>query len=312
MGYSNCAAGFECVNRVCKQICDHQGGAPKCDGQHACSRYSGLFESGNMTVAGVCDPKCDPLTQALMVGTNTAACGSQAPDAPTNGCYTFDLVDFTCAGIPMQARALTDRMKAFGPASGGAYVNGCAAGYMPFFRQETGSTTTTCTGMCAPKKTDNSAANMGNAKGDPTVPAKLSTSAAPAAGDGVCAVGKKGSELQEDCHFLWMYNNDGNQYLPSPYNDTLGVCFGFTHYTYDDDMNPNTPNRPYPGCATLPPKGTANPGPDGTADEWPCYSSVDAAAFVGGKAAKRVNPVVKEFRVGAQPGRGLRHLIRQR
>ena len=310
MGYSNCAAGFECVNAVCKQICDHQGGTPKCDAQHACSRYDGLFESGDMTVAGVCDPKCDPLTQALLAGSNTEACGSPMAASPTNGCYTFDLVDFTCAGIPTQARGLIDRMKAFGPASGGAYVNGCAAGYLPFFREQTGSTTTICAGLCAPTKTDT--ANATNFRGDPTVPAKLHTAAAPAAGDGVCAVGKKGSEANENCHYLWMYNNDGMNYLPGPYNDTLGVCFGFTHYKYDATADGGSAMQDYPACQNLPPKGGTPSVPYGTADEWPCYSSTDAAAFVGGKSTRKVNPVVKEFRVGSRPGAGLRHLVRQR
>ena len=94
-GYSNCVKGTECVAGTCKQICDHQGGAPMCDANHACSQYEGLFESGDVTVAGVCDPKCDPLTQALLVGTTTAACGSPNPAMPNAGCFTFDGVDYT-------------------------------------------------------------------------------------------------------------------------------------------------------------------------------------------------------------------------
>lgn len=310
-GYSNCAKGFECVSSVCKQICDPQGGTPKCDGQHACSRYDGLFESGDMTVAGVCDPKCDPLTQALLVGTNTAACGSQNPATPNAACYTFDRIDFTCAGIPMPARGLTDRMKAYGPASGGAYVNGCAAGYVPFFFEQTGSTTIVCSGLCAPAKTDNTPANMGNARGDVTVPAKLHTSAAPVAGDGVCAVGKKGSEANENCHYLWWYNFDDNDMLiPSPYNDTLGVCFGFTHYNFDHDMNQGTPNVGFPACQQLPPKGGTPDPIYKTADQWPCIPSTEALPFAKGKV--KVNPIAKDFRVGSRTGEGLRHLVRER
>ena len=127
----------------------------------------------------------------------------------------------------------------------------------------------------------------------------------------MCTVGKKGSEANENCHFLWMYNNDGTNYLPGPYNDTLGVCFGFTHYKYDATADGGIAMQDYPACQTLAPKG-ATPTPIyGTADEWPCYSSVDAA-LTGGTAAKKINPVVKEFRVGARPGSGLRHIIRQR
>src|SRR5204863_8966688 len=123
-GYSNCVKGSECVAGTCKQICDHQGGAPMCDSNHACSQYEGLFDPGGTTVAGVCDPKCDPLTQALAVGTTTAACGSPNPAMPNAGCFTFDGVDYTCAPVGPSTLPLTDRMPARGPASGGAYVNG--------------------------------------------------------------------------------------------------------------------------------------------------------------------------------------------
>lgn len=53
-------------------------------------------------------------------------------------------------------------------------------------------------------------------------------------------------------------------------------------------------------------RGAATPGPDGTADQWPCYSSVDAAAL----AAPTPNPVVREFRIGRGTGAALPHLIR--
>lgn len=97
---------------------------------------------------------------------------------------------------------------------------------VPFFRESTGSTITVCAGMCAPAKTDSTL--PGNAKGDATQAAKLPTQAMPMVGNGVCVAGKKGSEPQQNCHYLWMYNNDGTQTIPSPYNDTLGVCFGYT------------------------------------------------------------------------------------
>jgi hypothetical protein len=299
-GYDDCVKGSACVGGVCKSICDPQGGSPMCDAMHACSRYAGLFETAGMIVAGVCDPTCDPLTQT--VGTQ-AACASADPAAPNRGCYTFDLVKFTCAGVPTPALTRTDRMVAYGPASGGSFVNGCAAGYIPFFFESTGSSQVVCAGLCAPAKTDSTL--VANAKGDATKAAKLHNQAAPMVGNGLCVPGKKGSEAQQNCHYLWWYNTDGSQPIPSPYNDTLGVCFGYTHYTYDHDGDPGTPNRTYPACESLPPKG-ATPGPDGTADQWACYSSVDAAAF----AAPKPNPVASDFRIGRGAGYALPHLIR--
>src|SRR5262245_58417573 len=120
-GFSDCVKGSECVNGVCKAICDNNGGAPKCDENHACSQYDGLFEMSDVTVAGVCDAKCDPRTQALLAGSPAAACGSTDPAAPSSGCYTFDVQNFTCAGVPQEITAkrasgmipVTDRQPAF-------------------------------------------------------------------------------------------------------------------------------------------------------------------------------------------------------
>lgn len=260
-GYSNCVKGTECVAGTCKSICDHQGGAPKCGAEYSCSRYDGLFESGEVTVAGVCDPKCDPLTQELLVGTNKAACGSTNPAMPTAGCFTFDGIDYTCAPVGMSTLALTDRQPARGPASGGAYVNGCAPGFLPFFREMTGSTTTVCAGMCAPLKTDNTL--RANVIGSDAVPAKLPTKAAPVAGDAQCIPGEKGFyapganfATAQNCLFMWPFNVENGMLPATPYNDNLGICFAAKNaiYTYDHDNNAGTPARPVPGCQDLPPR----------------------------------------------------------
>ncbi len=327
-GFSNCVKGSECVAGTCKQICDHQGGAPMCDANHACGRYEGLFESGDVTVAGVCDPKCDPLTQALKAGTNTAACGSPMPAMPNAGCFTFDYVDFTCAPVGPSTLPLTDRMPARGPASGGAYVNGCSPGFVPFWREATGSNVIVCAGMCAPAKSDNSTAALRAAnKGDPAVPAKLPLEAAPAAGNATCAAGKKGSEANENCLFLWPFNVENNMLVVSDYNNTLGICFGYTHYTYDHDNNAGTPNRGVPGCETLPPKTPvpanctempAGSGSysgtgclDGLAHEWGCYNTTDSGVTFAANKPAPLKPFMREFR--ARPygeGTGVRHMIR--
>ena len=304
-GYSNCKAGGECVNGVCKQICDHQGGAPACDANHACSRYDNIFESNNMAVAGVCDPKCDPLTQALLVGTNTAACGSADPAMADSGCFTFDQIDFTCARIPTAARNLTDRMRAFGPSTGGFYVNGCAAGYLPMVIEMSGSMNVICSGLCAPAKTDNTPQNAGNALGDATAVAKLHNKAMPEAGDGLCTADKKGSTEPSNCHYMWFYNITNNVIVPSPYNDNTGICLAYGKYTVTLKGVP----QGFPKCEALPPAG-ATPDPIyGNANEWPCVPSAEAA-FTSDKKLN-VNPAAKDFRLGVRPGPGVRHILRR-
>jgi hypothetical protein len=301
-GYSNCKAGGECVSGICKQICDHLGGNPKCGTDYACSRYENIFESNNQTVAGVCDTRCDPLTQALAIGVKKDACGSTDPAMADSGCFTFDQVDFTCARIPPAARNLTDRMKGFGPASGGVYVNGCAAGYLPMLIERTGSMVGICSGICAPAKTDST--QTAKAAGDPAAIVKLHNKAMPEAGDGVCVADKKGSGLEANCHYMWFYNIANNQIIPSQYNDTTGICFA--HSVYQVTINGTMMG--FPKCESLPPAGAPPLGSYGNASDWPCVPSAEAT-FTGGKL--KVNPAAKDFRIGARPGPGVRHKLRQ-
>lgn len=293
-GHSDCVAGTECVAGFCRQICDHQGGEPMCDANHACAQYSSLFETADQTIAGVCDVRCDPLTQTANAGSITAACGTSDPTKPRFGCYG-DGVDFTCApnslpgkcststdvrcnysynddvdGNGMNDRCPTgetcnldmdamrvDRVAAATPGPNTAYINGCAPGFVPFFFEMTGSTTVVCSGLCSPMKTDTTL--TANVIGNPNTPAKLPLEAAPAAGNAVCVAGKKGSlpvSGNENCLHMWPFNVENNMLPQTPYNDTLGVCRDFTQYTYDDDNNQNTPRVGIPSCHQLPPKGT--------------------------------------------------------
>ena len=303
LGYSSCKAGGECVSGVCKQVCDHQGGSPMCDASHACSTYVNIFESDGKPVAGVCDVRCDPLTQVLAVGTKTAACGSTDPAVADTGCFTFDAVDYTCARIPAAARGLTDRMRAYGPSTGGAYVNGCAAGYIPWLYEQEGSMIVICSGLCAPAPTDNTAQNMPNAKGDAAALVKLPTKAAPEAGDGVCTADKKGSAEPEDCHYMWFWNRDSmGNLLPGPYNDTTGICFAYGKY----NVTRAGAVHGWPPCEMLPPAGATADPVYGNANEWPCVPSTQAKL-----ASPKLRSVASDFRLGVRPGPATRHILRQ-
>jgi hypothetical protein len=303
-GYSDCRAGGECVNDVCKQVCDHQGGTPRCDANHACGTYEGILSSNNMTVAGVCDPKCDPLTQELLVGTTTAACGSTNAAMADTGCFTFDQIDFTCARIPSTARTLTDRMRALAPGPGSAYVNGCAAGYLPLLFEMSGSMNVICSGICAPTKVDS--VNNTNVTGDPAAIVKLHNKALPEAGDGLCEVNKKGSAPDaENCHYMWRFNIQNGAIVPSPYNDNTGACFAYPKYM----VTINGQAQGFPSCQQLPPAG-ATPDPIyGNANEWPCVPSGEVA-FTGDKKVK-VNPALNDVRIGGPVGPAVRHILRQ-
>jgi hypothetical protein len=282
MGYDNCAKGGVCLGGECKQICDQQGGAPMCDANHSCTQYADFFDVGGVAVAGVCDPSCDPLTQDLKVGTALTACGSPSPALPTKGCYGNDV--FSCAPSGYSPSSptssanldLTDRTTPRGPAGGGVYLNGCAPGYLPFFFEMEGSMKTLCSGYCAALEIDMTAAHVGNKLGSTTALAKLPKGAAPAAGNGTCSSIKKGSVSggPEMCVFMYplIADRTTGAIAPTfdPYIDTLGACFAYTQFTYDNDANAATPNVPNPDCSTLPPRSAATPGDFDDAADWGC------------------------------------------
>ena len=261
VGPDTCVKGAECVSGECKQICDNQGGMPMCDADHACVQYQELFTDGTTTVAGVCDPGCDPLTQDLKVGTMKTACGSMDPTMPTKGCYGY--AEYSCSGAaPTVSTAvavtLTDRV-----APAGAYLNSCAPGYMGILISETGSMTGLCNGLCAALETDNTAAHTGNELGDATALAKLPTQAAAAIGNATCAPTKKGSESNTTCRFLWIYNvDDAGMLAITDYTDKMGVCFARNHYKYDSngDGALTATDLNTPACNTLPPRSAATTG----------------------------------------------------
>jgi len=150
------------------------------------------------------------------------------------------------------------------------FSNGCAPGFFPVFFESTTSMTITCTGTCAPLEIDNT--QVQNAAGDPTAVAKLPTEATNAVGNATCAPGKKGSEAQEDCVFVWPFLVDGTGTpANSPYNETLGLCFAFTHYQFDNDGD-GTPETTYPGCENLPPRSAATPGTFDDAADFGCQT----------------------------------------
>ena len=287
VGPDMCGKGAECVSGYCRTICDQQAaeGAATgtCDGDHACVQYQTLFISGSATVAGVCNVLCDPWTQKAKIGANPDACGSVSQTAPTKGCYGVE--KFSCSRVaPFDAQnhklpnatalTLVDRQP---PA--GAYSNACAPGYMAILISETGSTTGVCNGLCAALESDNTTDNSAPArlKGDSSVLAKYPTAAAPAAGEATCNFGKRGQETTSQCRFLWPYRvTQAGELAITDTIDTMGLCFGPTHYKWDSngsgaiDAGDTLQEDTAPKCYTLPKRRAAagaDPGTPGAGDD---------------------------------------------
>ena len=263
-GFDDCVGGDACVGGVCETICDPNGGAPTCDGTHACALYDGIFaNSGQPAVAGLCDPSCDPLTQTSGAA---IACGSPTPTNPELGCYSGSFQQFSCSSTPVARGAtapLEDRdactaANGCQSASGVSFSNGCAPGFVPFFFDSGTSTQVDCTGLCAPLDTDLTQAT--NGPGDATVLAKLPGDAAPVAGHARCTQGGRAKDANEECRYLSAFGVTG------PLADTLGACLEPALFTE-------------PLCSTLKP-GTPGPtdDPNTFAVTFGCYSSTHAFA----------------------------------
>jgi hypothetical protein len=225
-GFDDCAKGLSCVAGECRTICDAATGTT-CSAVQACSRYAGHFDDASGL--GVCDPTCDPLTQARLTD-GAAACGSPDPATPTLGCYGVASSDarptrFLCATVPAAAQGKTHRQPALGPAGGGAFLNGCAPGYLPLLLDSTGSFTVVCIALCAPLPVYfGSTAGLGGQ-------APRTCAAAGATG------------ADEECVYWWMLEDAATEV--STFSNGLGYCFDHTRYTYGD------PPAPFPSCTTL-------------------------------------------------------------
>lgn len=277
-GYDDCVEGASCVAGTCRQICDLDDGAPSCPSNSACQPYADLFVTGGTTVAGVCDPTCDPLTQCTHEAPAATACSSTDASAPNRGCYGYE--KFSCAPASPATLALTDRQPPRTNSSGNPFLNGCAPGFVPFFYAMTGSTTTLCTGLCAALEVDNTPAHANNGLGDPSAPAKLPSQPKARIGNATCEAGKKGSEASSRCLFMWPYIESDQGDIPAsftPYVDTLGLCMAIDRFMYDSNSD-QVPDAPRPDCSTLPPRSAATPTNFDDAADWGCQKLVNSSA----------------------------------
>ncbi len=240
-GSDNCAKGLYCNGRVCKTVCDPNGGSPVCGDNLACANYQNAFANeGEAAKAGVCDPTCNPLTN-VVDGTNVANCGGMLDTTittvpglpngyPSRGCYGLwgdgggKKSRWSCAGSGakegVQNFVLPARF----------FINSCAPGFFPGLSKGTGTMMSICSALCNPG--DTHSASVANA-GGVEIPNVVST----------C---NQRRAANFDCIYGWFFevDNAGN-YTPSPYSN-LGVCLDWTKYN-----DTATPPAPRGICKTL-------------------------------------------------------------
>jgi hypothetical protein len=235
---------------------------------------------------------CDPLDQDALEGPEPrAACGSTDPANPTLGCYgTEGFSEWTCA--PSLDRTATDRVQP----TGSMLFNSCAPGYQLILNESTASMTAVCTGFCAAGNISNDPAEIGNDTGVDAASAKLHDRPAPAVGDGLCEVGKKGSNSggPQNCVYLWPFTVATNEPTIAPeYLDTLGICLSFQQYETNDDT-------PVPDCKTLPKRSANTPGDLDDAADWGCQSFAESLPE---------KPARRDIRLGLPPATLSAHAI---
>ena len=276
-GADNCnstaTAPSVCLGRVCKAICDQGGNAPMCDTQHSCQVYAGFLGPDGMEMAGVCDPLCNPIADNFYgsAARTGSACGpltSQGAGSDT-GCYGFwsskHVTHFSCAREPMGSHTLYHRSActtANGCGTGsGAYLNGCASGYMPWYKDyQAGQNEFVCLAICEPADCYNGNITTYNPN------AAIDTAHCGAAA--VNRLGKVGGRQcktptagtfngapdGDQCVYGWQfeYNGSSNKVLKSDWTDTTGFCMDHTLYTLADQTGMMSTPTAQPACAQLP------------------------------------------------------------
>jgi hypothetical protein len=243
-GFDNCQRGLACANGQCQPIC--KTSPDSCGAHFVCTNSSSVFYSNGTSVAGVCAPTCNPLTQARDYD-GAAACGGPASPAsasPALGCFGKSV--FTCAKV-VYPNNKSDAPAA-GPASGGFFLNGCAPGYLPVLTAMTGSTQTICVALCQPGPTSVGATAQAAGVTPYTCPAA-------------------GAAAPHECRYWWWLQNMTLASFPDALSNTMGFCIDYTKYTGDKTGAGTTP---YPNCTALSPTAHTYDATLTDAQYWGC------------------------------------------
>jgi len=283
-GYDDCQGGFVCSSYkpkadgtwpagFCKQICDHQGGAPTCDADHVCVRYSGLFttDSTKPAIAGVCDVACDVFNDNDYDGSGVDSMKGSAGlpikcPLDTVGCYGFPsggtvpVTGWSCTNDINYTKNQPTGFRHRFPcnASGGCadsmgntYTNSCNQGYIPLFYESYAVQTAICTAVCKPLNCYNGMCGNQDIN-------------RPGAAGHACTdqdrMGFAAFQPTDHCRFEWSLEVDRmtGTFLRSPTSDTVGFCFDHAAFVYDsnNDGQFTVDDKPLPNCSELGLTGT--------------------------------------------------------
>jgi hypothetical protein len=228
-GFDDCVGGQICISGACEAICTIS--PDSCDTNTSCSRYAGLF-TGSTPELGACDFLCDPVTQVRLSDSAAVCGGTGTGTAATKGCNGFFDGDFTCAGVPATVAANPNNYVQedvpYGPASGGAYLNGCAPGFAPTWVLENTSTAAlVCMAYCDP------------------VPTSLESGLG-ANGQSPNACSDRGAFTQA-CYYFWVWETYDAATAPL-HPDNVGFCWTPENFVGDWDGDANTPDSGFPRC----------------------------------------------------------------
>jgi hypothetical protein len=214
----DCVAGHVCLAGTCQEICTTVDG---CGGDFACTPYLGF---GDDETTGVCDPRCDPVSQTRLYD-DAPACGSPNPGAPSRGCYGYLNGPFTCVPVALGAETRTHGTVPIGTANG-PVLNGCAPGHLPFSTDLFG--VYICRAICAPVESVLGSSAQRQGAAPHTCPARGATAST------------------AECRFSSLFTPNPTDVVPG-----VGICLDTAESFYDHDMDAQTDPIPWPSCATL-------------------------------------------------------------
>lgn len=198
--FDQCRRGSLCVGNECKAFCEVDGSQGGCAIAYGCIGYTIL---PNDPTVGLCEPTCDPVTQARLTD-GAPWCNSANQSQPENACVGQPNGPFFCAPTAdvnaMHGRVIGQPV----------YLNACAAGFMPYMQEPNGTGNAVCAAMCRPQET--SMTMPGGAQGQP--------------GSGYTCP-DRGAATAE-CRFVSMIQSDGQPGFGD--HDNVGFCLDYQNY----------------------------------------------------------------------------------
>lgn len=252
-GSDTCAGGAYCIAGLCQALCTQN--PDTCDAASSCATYLDLGDDTN--VFGVCDFKCNPVTQERE-GDNAPDCGNVEGAIP-RACYTLWDRQATCAPVPRLIRENPDDYVHGEPLLGN-FLNSCAPGYAPLLPTSfEDDATQMCVAFCEPGPT--SAENPANLGG--------------LAGSNYECLDRQGTGGTE-CRYFWLFEEEAH-----PWSNEIGFCWTPGNYVADwdgaqgpmgetgalscadasetDTNGDETPDNLWWGCAPLPESAVGQP-----------------------------------------------------